>query len=130
MASRHLSRSIVMQSLYEWDFYGKKSDLKAITERNIKDFGPGLESLNFIWDLIIYFQSIKNKVHNNKRISMTGFVPEENISNYYSVADLCMIPYREFISSSGPLSLALSYQRPVILSKELQTSRSSTQQKR
>jgi N utilization substance protein B len=41
-----------MQSLYEWDFYGKKSDLKAITERNIKDFGPGLESLNFIWDLI------------------------------------------------------------------------------
>ena len=52
MASRHLSRSIVMQSLYEWDFYGKKSDLKAITERNIKDFGPGLESLNFIWDLI------------------------------------------------------------------------------
>jgi len=52
MASRHLSRSIVMQSLYEWDFYGKKHDLKAITERNIKDFGPGLESLNFIWDLI------------------------------------------------------------------------------
>ena len=52
MASRHLSRSIVMQSLYEWDFYGKKPDLKAITERNIKDFGPGLESLNFIWSLI------------------------------------------------------------------------------
>lgn len=67
-----------------------------------------------------YFQSIKNKANNNKRISITGFVPEENVSNYYSVADLCMIPYREFISSSGPLSLALSYQRPVILSKELQ----------
>ena len=67
-----------------------------------------------------YFQSIKNKANNNKRISITGFVPEENVSDYYSVADLCMIPYREFISSSGPLSLALSYQRPVILSKELQ----------
>jgi len=52
MASRHLSRSIVMQSLYEWDFYGKKSDIKVITERNIKDFGPGLEDLNFIWQLI------------------------------------------------------------------------------
>jgi N utilization substance protein B len=52
MASRHLSRSIVMQSLYEWDFYGKTSDLKIITERNIKDFGPGLEELDFIWQLI------------------------------------------------------------------------------
>jgi N utilization substance protein B len=41
-----------MQSLYEWDFYGKKPDLKGVAERNIKDFGPGLEDLNFIWKLI------------------------------------------------------------------------------
>ena len=53
MASRHLSRSIVMQSLYEWDFYGKKpEDLKKITERNINEFGPGLEDKNFVWQLI------------------------------------------------------------------------------
>jgi len=52
MASRHLSRSIVMQSLYEWDFYDKKPDLKNVAERNIEDFGPGLEELNFIWKLI------------------------------------------------------------------------------
>lgn len=52
MASRHLSRSIVLQSLYEWDFYNKKPSLKDIVERNIKDFGPGLEELDFIWQLI------------------------------------------------------------------------------
>jgi len=52
MASRHLSRSIVLQSLYEWDFYDKKPALKDIVERNIKDFGPGLEELDFIWQLI------------------------------------------------------------------------------
>lgn len=53
MASRHLSRSIVMQSLYEWDFYGKKpEDLKKITERNINEFGPGLEDKDFVWQLI------------------------------------------------------------------------------
>jgi len=58
VASRHLSRSIVLQSLYEWDFYdlpaqaGKTTDLKNIVERNIKDFGPGLEELDFIWQLI------------------------------------------------------------------------------
>lgn len=53
MASRHLSRSIVMQSLYEWDFSGKKPDsLKKIIERNIKEFGPGLEDESFVWQLI------------------------------------------------------------------------------
>ncbi len=53
MASRHLSRSIAMQSLYEWDFYGKKDNsLKAIVERNLEDFGPGLEDKNFIFELI------------------------------------------------------------------------------
>ena len=52
MASRHLSRSIVMQSLYEWDFYGQKSTLDKIVERNITNFGPGLEDVKFVWDLI------------------------------------------------------------------------------
>jgi N utilization substance protein B len=52
MASRHLSRSIVLQSLYEWDFYKQKGVLKKIVERNIKDFGPGLEELDFIWSLV------------------------------------------------------------------------------
>ena len=52
MASRHLSRSIVLQSLYEWDFYNKKPALKNIVERDIKDFGPGLEEAGFVWQLI------------------------------------------------------------------------------
>lgn len=52
MASRHLSRSIVMQSLYEWDFGGKKAEsLKNIVEKNIKEFGPGLEDESFVWKL-------------------------------------------------------------------------------
>ncbi|OHA63859.1 MAG: transcription antitermination factor NusB [Candidatus Wildermuthbacteria bacterium RIFCSPHIGHO2_01_FULL_48_25] len=46
MASRHLARSIAMQSLYEWDFYGRKTELKDIVERNLKEFGPGLEPDN------------------------------------------------------------------------------------
>lgn len=44
MASRHLARSIAMQSLFEWDFSGKKSDiLDAAVARNRAEFGPGLE---------------------------------------------------------------------------------------
>ncbi|MBI2038443.1 MAG: transcription antitermination factor NusB [Candidatus Nealsonbacteria bacterium] len=52
MASRHLSRSIAMQSLYEWDFSDKSKDLKEITERNIQEFGPGLEDKSFTWQLV------------------------------------------------------------------------------
>jgi len=64
MANRHLSRSIAMQTLYEWDFnnYGKDSPPKAdqplagkineILERNIQEFGPGLEDDEFVRDLI------------------------------------------------------------------------------
>jgi len=60
MASRHLARSIAMQSLFEWDFNKmrgqeagtresartRKKDtvsLKEVVERNKKEFGPGLE---------------------------------------------------------------------------------------
>jgi len=48
MSSRHLSRSIAMQSLYEWDFYNKKGDLKKIVEKNIRAFGPGLKDKSFV----------------------------------------------------------------------------------
>lgn len=52
MASRHLARSIVLQSLYEWDFYtGKKEGLDKILERNIEKFGPDIEDLDFIGKL-------------------------------------------------------------------------------
>ena len=49
MASRHLSRSIVLQSMYEWDFYNRKEgSLDLILKRDIEKFGPDLESLDFI----------------------------------------------------------------------------------
>jgi len=52
MGSRHLSRSIAMQSLYEWDFMGKGPEpLEKILERNIQEFGPGLENTDFIKQL-------------------------------------------------------------------------------
>lgn len=53
MANRHLSRSIAMQTLYEWDFKGRKeSKIEEILERNIKEFAPGLEDDKFARDLI------------------------------------------------------------------------------
>lgn len=52
MANRHLSRTVAMQSLYEWDFNGSKGNLEEITKRNIQDFAPGLDETKFIYDLV------------------------------------------------------------------------------
>lgn len=52
MATRHLIRTIVLQSLYEWDFYGKKTDLIRVAERNVEEFGPGIDEPDFVWRLL------------------------------------------------------------------------------
>ncbi len=52
MATRHLIRSIVLQSLYEWDFYNCKSDLTKMIERNLKEFGSGIDEPEFAWQII------------------------------------------------------------------------------
>ncbi len=52
MASRHLTRSIVMQSLFEWDFYAQQRDLDVILSRNLREFGPGLDEKGFSRELI------------------------------------------------------------------------------
>ena len=49
MANRHLSRSIVLQTLYEWDFGGQDdSKLPEILDRCIKEFAPGMADFSFI----------------------------------------------------------------------------------
>ena len=52
MATRHLARSIVLQSLYEWDFYERKHDLIQIVDRNLKEFGPGMDEPEFVWRIV------------------------------------------------------------------------------
>lgn len=47
MSSRHLSRSIVFQTLFEWDFLKKEKDPFEILERNLKSFGEGLKDLEY-----------------------------------------------------------------------------------
>jgi N utilization substance protein B len=52
MANRHLSRTIAMQSLYEWDFNDRAGSLLDITKVNTKQFAPGLDDPAFIFDLV------------------------------------------------------------------------------
>src|SRR3989344_7849839 len=60
MANRHLSRSIVLQTLFEWDFLSVGSSrkdssdegIKKILNRNLKEFASGLEDDIFVSTLI------------------------------------------------------------------------------
>ena len=54
MANRHLSRSIVLQTLFEWDFaVSSEATPKDMLERNIEEFGPGLDDEAFMEELFL-----------------------------------------------------------------------------
>ncbi|MEA1929363.1 MAG: transcription antitermination factor NusB [Patescibacteria group bacterium] len=53
MANRHLSRSVSLQSLFEWDFNGYDSSRwRKFVGRNIEEFAPGIEDSTFIYNLV------------------------------------------------------------------------------
>ncbi|MEW6617587.1 MAG: transcription antitermination factor NusB [Patescibacteria group bacterium] len=72
MATRHLARTIVLQSFYEWDFYKQKTDLIHVVERNLAEFGPGIDEPDFVWRMV------KGIVENLEELNgiITKFAPE------------------------------------------------------
>lgn len=53
MSNRHLSRSIVLQTLFEWDFEGaKQGGTAAIFERTLNEFAPGSNDRPFMDKLL------------------------------------------------------------------------------
>ncbi len=56
MANRHLSRSIVMQTLYEWDFRGGSMtdlEIEQTLARNAEEFAPGVHDISFMRTLLL-----------------------------------------------------------------------------
>jgi glycosyltransferase involved in cell wall biosynthesis len=58
------------------------------------------------------FQSLTNA-------RWVGFIRDDQVPAYFSACDAVVLPYTESFAASGPLSLALAYERPVILSRAL-----------
>ncbi|MFH1456792.1 MAG: transcription antitermination factor NusB [Patescibacteria group bacterium] len=52
MSNRHLSRTIAMQTLYEWDFNHRSQKLQDVLKNNIKEQGVGLQDTSFIENLV------------------------------------------------------------------------------
>lgn len=55
MSKRHVARSIIMQSLYQWDFKGRPSAaMPAIIEQVTKEFGAGIEeTADYVNDTVL-----------------------------------------------------------------------------
>jgi len=66
-----------------------------------------------------YFNQVTKTVADSPVVNMTGYIPQEEIKKYFSAADLIVFPYRHFMTASGVMSLALSYGKPFIISREL-----------
>ena len=52
MANRHLSRTVAMQTLYEWDFNGKKGDINELATNNLELQAPGMDDPAFTHSLV------------------------------------------------------------------------------
>ena len=48
MSARQVGRSIVLQSLYEWDFHSRNTELSEYVERDLKEFAPELDEADFV----------------------------------------------------------------------------------
>lgn len=80
MANRHLSRSIVLQALFEWDFSGKPEELKAIIDRDIAEFAPGHTDAAFMYELAETVQR-KQSIIDDIIMKAAPEWPLEKISN-------------------------------------------------
>ncbi len=66
-----------------------------------------------------FYEGVKGVAEKNDRIELTGFVKENNIGRYMSMADVVVLPYRGLMGASGTLNLALSYGKPVLVSNKM-----------
>lgn len=96
-------------------------DKKYINGKKIKLVIAG--GTSFTQEQKIHYQRFIAKVDklikSSSNVIATGFVKEEDISPIFELSDLVVLPYRTFMSSSGPLSLAISYKKPFLISKSL-----------
>lgn len=63
-----------------------------------------------------YYQDVVTLAKTKTNVTITGFVADDRLALYFAAADLVAFPYRTVMSSSGPLSLAIAYGKPMVLS--------------
>ena len=62
MSTRHLSRTVVMQTLFQWDFLNQQGDLWELSAINLGELAPGLVDDGFAKRLAEGLQNITWKL--------------------------------------------------------------------
>lgn len=104
------------------DWLVKSFSSKKVKKNNIKLIVAGGES--FTQKDKPHYKNFTSKIFKaadkSDNIKITGFVNEKDIPLYFSACDVVVLPYRTMISSSGPLSLAFSFKKPLLISNALE----------
>ncbi|MDP1722564.1 MAG: glycosyltransferase [Candidatus Gottesmanbacteria bacterium] len=62
--------------------------------------------------------AIANRSHGT--VTITGYIPEKDMGNYFAAADITLLPYRTLMSASGPMAIAARFGTPIVLSEALE----------
>ncbi len=52
-------------------------------------------------------------------VRWVGFIPSSDVSKYYSIANAVVLPYSRRIAASGPMAIAIGYEKDIVLSSIL-----------
>ncbi|HTW97044.1 MAG TPA: transcription antitermination factor NusB [Candidatus Methylomirabilis sp.] len=55
MSNRHLARTMAMQTLFTWDFNGRKTeaDISELIKNNFDNFAPGFDDHGFVGETVV-----------------------------------------------------------------------------
>lgn len=65
---------------------------------------------------IEYYNNLTQLALKSDNIEITGYVEENDFEKIFANTDIQILPYRALMSSSGPLSHAFEYEKPVLIS--------------
>lgn len=78
MSNRHLARTIAMQTLFAWDFNGKKNnDVEALIDENFQNFAPQFDDGGFVRETIKHILEHSDEIDNYIRRYATEWPLEQ-----------------------------------------------------
>lgn len=112
----------------DWLFEAVEHAHRHIKDKNIKLILAGGRAPSQIGKKHYeqFYNQFAEKIAQSPHSILTGFIPENEISRYFAVADLVVLPYRGILGASGSWAQALAYQKPFLLSQELMPYTSSS----
>lgn len=109
MSNRHLARSIVMQSLYQWDFRNQsKEKIPEILRSNLDEFGVGLDDDNKLFVDKTFEAVIKKITQIDKKIE--SYSPDYSLKQMNSIDRnvLRIGVYELFFNKEIPAKVAIN----------------------